>query len=181
MSFTVPPAPFLVRLDTPLLVAAHSNCPDPANYSEELDDVRSIFVDLCGMLSEIDEVRFVIRGFGATWTATVRTDLAVVLEQLPDVLRGLREKTSVELDFYEQGLQRTVRFDGSEDDLLLTCTSRLPAWAPAQGTSQVSREATIAMFLQLSETFLRVAARACPGITEHRWLIAWRAAVFGGA
>jgi len=57
-------------------------------YHPELDDVRSILNDVCDWLQP--HARFTVSGFGqAQWPVDVRTDLCVLLEQLPRALLAL--------------------------------------------------------------------------------------------
>ena len=73
-------------------------------YHLELDDVRSILNDVCDWLQP--HARFIVSGFGqARWPVDVRTDLCVLLEQLPSALLALASDAPFEIDFYEQGIQ----------------------------------------------------------------------------
>jgi len=40
----------------------------------------------------------------------VGTDLAIFLEQLPNVLRAVNAGAATEIDFYEQGIERKIEF-----------------------------------------------------------------------
>ncbi len=96
---------FYMALDVPADLSPH--LARRRKYSEELHNVISVLMDICAILAEAPDIRFVIRGFDTQpWRPTVRSDLSVVLEQLPDVLPSLEAATACDLDFYEQGLQR---------------------------------------------------------------------------
>jgi hypothetical protein len=76
-------------------------------YDPELDNITSVLTDICEALAEEGSVRFVVDGFGQDpWPVDVRTDLPVVIEQVPAVLKALRSGFSTSLGFYEQGIQR---------------------------------------------------------------------------
>lgn len=169
---------FLIALEAPSHVPRYVNCPDPSKYSYELDDVRSVLTDLCDILADVEGTRLVVCGFDAApWRASVRADLPVVLEQLPDLLRGFRARTTVELDFFEQGLERAVRFSGAGPTLKVTCVSRQTTWSPRIQAIAMTREATYDMFRGLADTFIRVARDACPRLVEHPWIVSWASAV----
>ena len=169
---------FFVALEAPSHVPRYVDCPEPSKYSDDLDDVRSVLADLCDVLAEVEGVRFVARGFDQVpWRATVRTDLAVALEQVPDVLTRLKAEQSVELDFFEQGLERTVRFSGTGPDVTVICASRQLTWRPQLEAITMNRQVVVDMLQQLGDTFLRVAADACPRLVKHRWIARWAAAI----
>ena len=78
-------------------------------YDTELDDERSVLRDVCAALAVDDRIRFVVQFAGETWPVDVRTDLVTVLEQLPDT--RLAPSQPFDIDFYEQGLERTLHFE----------------------------------------------------------------------
>ncbi len=166
------PTTFRMRLDVPAGLAGCSGCPDPLAYSSALDDVRSIFSDLCGVFADQGGFNFVVAGFGE-WRATVRTDLMVVLEQLPAILAALRTEQPAELDFFEQGLQRSVWIRTAGGEVVLSCTSRLPSWTPPGDEIRMPRAELENMLKDLAQAFLDAANVACPGMASHPWLLAW--------
>src|SRR5471032_2614651 len=90
------------------------------NYDPELDDIRSILIDVCEALSNY--VQFNVSGFGQdNWPVDVATDLAVFLEQLPYFMIAISAGENFELQFYEQGIRSEERRVGKE------CRSR---WSP---------------------------------------------------
>lgn len=60
-------------------------------YDTELDDIRSILMDACRLLEH--HVIFVVSGFGQDrWPVDTGTDLPVFLEQLPHVLKAVKDR-----------------------------------------------------------------------------------------
>src|SRR5512138_2113068 len=108
------PEEFAITLETPpvseLRVVTNAH-----EYAEDLDDVRSLLHDLCSALEEQGSIRFVVEFAGERWPTDVRTDLTTVLEQMPDVARGISE--AFEIDFFEQGLERTLHFTAVEGEV----------------------------------------------------------------
>ncbi|MFI9384804.1 hypothetical protein [Kutzneria sp. NPDC052558] len=93
---------------------------------EDLDDLA---LPLCELLDEAG-VRFFVGGFGdRRWPVDVRYDLATIIPQLPAVIDSLQSRLEAELDFYEQGIQRTVMIDYSGDRVVLKCSS-FGKWKP---------------------------------------------------
>jgi hypothetical protein len=104
-------------------------------YDAELDDVRSIFSDICQFIDRNGE--FIVSGFGQErWPVDVVTDLPVLLEQMPSIVSAMRDGKATELDFYEQGIERSISFSPSSSGYLATCTSQTdwhqmqqPSWS----------------------------------------------------
>lgn len=99
-------------------------------YDPEFDDVRSILMDVCDVLE--GNAVFSVSGFRQdVWPVDVRTDLAVFIEQLPEILAALESGRAAVLDFYEQGVERTIGFTPLGSDYLLSCVS--PAGCHTEG------------------------------------------------
>ena len=76
-------------------------------YDPNDDDVRSILMDVCRAIGQRGE--FVVSGFGQnSWPVDVQTDLPVFLEQLPSALLAVSKCAMAEIDFYEQGVERSI-------------------------------------------------------------------------
>lgn len=86
----------------------------PNGYDESLDDIRSILSDLCRALEQEGELS--VSGFGQDrWPVDVGTDLLILLEQLPALLRCLSCGKPAALEFYEQGIERNLLFTPAGD------------------------------------------------------------------
>ena len=99
-------------------------------YDEELDDVRSLLHDLCAALADVGRIRFVVQFAGEHWPVDVSAD------QLPGV-KGLAEP--FEIDFYEQGLERTLHFAPRGGEIDVHCTSRHATWTAPVTTVRLPR------------------------------------------
>lgn len=105
---------------------------DAQKSDEEPSDLLSILAAICDRLATIGDSHFQIEGFGqVNWPVDVRTDLLTFLEQLPALVRWLNAEVSdaFELDFYEQGVERTLFFDKADVPIRITCNSRTN-WQP---------------------------------------------------
>jgi hypothetical protein len=82
------------------------------SYNNQYDDATSVIMDLCDILQEREIIYFRVKGFGQdTWLVDVATDLASILEQLPEVIDSINKNNyRCYLDFYEQGIERKLVF-----------------------------------------------------------------------
>ena len=164
--------PFHMRLD--LSRAAHLRL-RVRTYDFELDSIISILSDLCEFAQSHRGV-FNVGGFGqARWPVDVRTDLCVVLEQLPEVLKAVRSGNSVVLDFYEQGIERRLTFAPSGEECEVTCAAFSPYWNPSPATERIGREVLEHMLAAVLDEFLNFLRRVAPELERHPWIRDWLA------
>ena len=142
-------------------------------YDEELDDVRSILMDLCEELSSQEAVEFAVAGFGdADWPVDVEVDLAVLMEQVPTAISSLGRRDDFVVHFYEQGLQRHLSFRCTGSSYRITCVSST-AWQPSPAEEDMSCGDIENMLLSVKHEFLRSADVISPGVSKHPWMAAW--------
>lgn len=143
-------------------------------YDETNHDVRAILVDICEALDKpVPSVRFEVEGFGdPLWPVSVAVDLPVLLEQLPAAICGLSHGRLVEVDFYEQGVERRLIFEPEEFAYSVTCESDSD-WRPEPRIEVVSRKDALGMFRKVRDDFLSVAAVVWPASVGHPWLVRW--------
>jgi hypothetical protein len=141
------------------------------NYDPELDNIGSILTDLCDALD--GGARFSVSGFGQdAWPVDVRTDLLVFLEQLPEVLDAIHLGRAVTLDFYEQGLERSIDLNPSGSDYLLSCISST-SWEPSGGPECIDRAQLQYMLAAVRDQFLAYVGAAAPSLLNHPWMRGW--------
>lgn len=142
-------------------------------YDPDEDDVRSILIDVCRAIGRRGE--FLVSGFGQEkWPLDVQTDLAVFLEQLPEVLRAVHEGRDTSIDFYEQGIERSIDLSLSDGQYVAKCTSRT-GWQPNPTVQRIEREDLEAMLLAVREMFMRAFAEVAPSLAGHPWVRSWLA------
>ncbi len=128
-----------IRIDADLDRFVPRPPPLPA-YDAELDNIVSVLTDACEVVAATGLVRFVVIGFGAEpWNVSVETDLATILPQLPETLARLAEGVDCELCFFEQGVERSLRFLGAGSELRVECVSFHPTWTPEPATMSIDR------------------------------------------
>jgi hypothetical protein len=140
-------------------------------YDPELDDVRSILMDVCEALE--GNAVFSVSGFGQdVWPVDVRTDLAVFMEQLPEILAAIGSGRATVLDFYEQGVERTIGFTPAGGDYLLSCVSAT-SWVPDGTPHCMERVRLQQMMSAIQGRFLAFVGAAAPELLNHDWLRTW--------
>lgn len=140
-------------------------------YDPSLDDIRSILIDLCDLIES--EGEFVFSGFGQdVWPVDVATDLAIFLEQLPEVLFSIMHGAPASIDFYEQGIERRIDLVLIDDLYFAKCTSQT-AWCPNPETEKVERALLLKMLMDLRNEFLRIVSIISPNLLSHPWLNSW--------
>ena len=143
--------------------------PPLRDYDPELDDVRSILSDVCDWAEPYGI--FVVGGFGQDpWPLDVRTDLLVVLEQLPEALLALSSGAAFEIDFYEQGVERRISFSPNEGGYAAACLS-YGNWRPDPSVEKIDRAALDRMLTAVRDEFLRFIRCSYPGLELHPWLV----------
>ena len=142
-------------------------------YDRELDDVRSILGDVCGALASATSAEFVVSGFGQErWPVDVQFDLPIFLDQLPGAVSALASRKPFVLDFYEQGVERSVCFECCDDVCVARCESRTD-WRPAPEIEQVARMELLGMLLDFKREFVCLLERVYPHLSRHPWIAGW--------
>jgi hypothetical protein len=140
-------------------------------YDPELDDIRSILSDVCKAME--GQMQFAVSGFGQErWPVDVRTDLAVFLEQLPEVLHAVRLRSPAEIDFYEQGIERKILLSPDGDDYLASCVT-WTEWQPSPAVEQLSRASLEQMLIGVQDNFMRLVRGMSPELAKHEWVRSW--------
>lgn len=140
-------------------------------YDEELDDVRSILSDVCHALE--GQAELVISGFGQErWPVDVGTDLTVLLEQLPSVIRLISTGESAELDLYEQGIERVLVFAPADEWCDISCEGRR-RWQPNPSVERMKRADIAEMLAAVRDGFMRLLRSSAPELAEHPWVVSW--------
>jgi len=159
---------FEMKLDPPTGLAEEFDAAEVV-----ADDYASEVMGLCDVLATTD-CRFHVAGFGlADWPVDVSYDLAVVMEQLPQVVWSLLNGAETELDFYSEGIERTLEFHLAGEICQLKCESRTK-WVPSPAKIEMKTQDVIAMLQQLAKDFGRAVAIAAPSLANLSPFDAWR-------
>ena len=145
--------------------------PHPQDYNPELDDIRSILSDVCDLAAP--HGRFVVSGFGQDpWPVDVKTDLVVLLEQLPGALLAVSSGAAFEVDFYEQGIERKIDFSPLGDGYVVSCCS-YGNWQPAPSVENIDRTSLTRMLTAVRDEFLQFMRSSYPNLALHPWVRSW--------
>lgn len=144
------------------------------------DHLLTVLSEICDALAGVDGVRFAVRAFDRVpWPVSVSVDLCVLLEQLPDVVAAADQGRSFELDFFEQGIERTLHAEARDEDFEFSCSCRLETWAPQWRVERVPQVTFRQMLRALVVEFNRLAAAVRPDLVAHPQFARWADAVRG--
>lgn len=147
------------------------------NYSDDLDSVVSIHADICEAIQQVGAAEFIVSGFGEDrWPVDVHTDLLTILEQLPEAVAALSENRQFLVDFYEQGMERTLTFSPQGDTWRVNCTSRT-SWRPNPEECEVPHNRLVKLLHELVCEFGAIARSVCPQLVSHEWYATWARSV----
>lgn len=114
-------------------------------------EVSEALAEICDRLADQQGVAFHVAGFGDDrWPVGIWGDLAIAVEQVPEVLGRLRSNRRFELDFFEQGVERSIAGEPIGSMVHLTCSSGTD-WQPVPARVCVDR----ASFDRMITAFLR--------------------------
>ncbi|MBK6698053.1 MAG: hypothetical protein IPG50_38595 [Myxococcales bacterium] len=116
---------------------------------------------ICDDLQEAG-LKFVVEGFREPWPVDVATDLLIVLEQLPTVEKQLLAGTPAALDFYEQGIERSLAITVHDDMAAVARTGLTAAIAP--GDEVLPLRELLTQLVTLRRDFAALVGRVYPGL-----------------
>lgn len=73
-----------------------------------------------------------------------------------------------ELDFFEQGVERSLEFVPSGLSYDVHCRSRT-SWQPHPDVERIDAAVVLAMLVKLQRTFAAIVERLLPKIAAHEW------------
>jgi hypothetical protein len=97
----------------------------------------------------------------------------VVLEQIGDTLSDLVRRQISRLDFYEQGIERTISFTPKNGDVLIECNDMIVTATSQPEVITLPRDLVLKELTCLVEDFLRASKICCPELGKHPWFQDW--------
>jgi hypothetical protein len=157
------------------------SCPEGAIFSplaaeplEDTEDFDYLVMQGCRVLAE-SGCEFHIGGFGSQdWKFDIAYDMSTLLEQLPQLIESLKLADAGEIDFYSQGVERTVTFSKADGNYEMHCHSRT-SWHPSPSVETAKIVAMNEMIDDLAFNFSSALARASSEIADLEPFPAWRA------
>lgn len=136
------------------------------------DDYESVAMDFCSFLSQTD-CHFKISGFGQDdWPVNISYDLSSVIEQLPEAITHLQQKSCAEIDLYGQGVERRISFIPSYDLVEVRCTSGTK-WTPAPEMETAPHGEVLGLLTGLSQEFKIAVQRGLPDLVARSPFATW--------
>jgi hypothetical protein len=147
----------------------------PGHVDDDWDgeeDLMNVAI-AAGQLLDAAGATFHAGGFGDEhWPVEVYPELSIVIEQLPGVLRALRAGEASKIDFYEQGIERSVEIVPNGDVVDLRCRCWMD-WVPNPDSETMSRSDLLAMFETLSRAVAEAVTAIDPLLGSCRPLSDW--------
>jgi hypothetical protein len=139
---------FSVSFQPPRPSEPAAPAPEEAGASYE-----TFVIEACGALAEVGDGSFHLGGFGdENWPVDVAYDMSAFVEQLPELLAGVREGREVEIDLYPPGIERTLMFRPAGSEVTIHCHSRTD-WVPDPEVETIGQAELITMLSKLAEDF----------------------------
>lgn len=148
---------------------------DVNKYDSELDDGRSVILDICEILADTKKIVFSVSGFGdEKWPVDCRFDLPGIIEQLPEIIGKINNKDfNFDLDFYEQGIEREIEFNFSGENVVtLECRSR-NEWSPEPEKIEMHKDSVAKIFSDIYQNFLLFGSVLCNDLVNHQLFREW--------
>ncbi|QDH21622.1 hypothetical protein [Saccharibacillus brassicae] len=138
------------------------------NPDLELDSDTAVFIRMCEIFGISARVSFFVSGFGQKrWPVDCKTDLATVIEEVPYILEKVNNGDFFfELDFYEQGIERTLIFEEEDNKVQITCSSRTD-WIPDPNNVRMDKSEVLRMFENFYNSFWECSYVLCSELAEH--------------
>lgn len=131
--------------------------------AEPVDDLVSLSIEGSQLL-EAAGYEFRVSGFGQDrWPTDVGYDMAMIVEQLPDLLLALRARRSTEIEFPGQGIERSVDLTVNGDAVLARCRSGT-SWTPNPAIELVECVVIEQLLCDLGRAFHAGLVQVCPAL-----------------
>lgn len=117
----------------------------------DLDTYDSLIMEACTVLEESGGCLFHLDGFGQEnrWT-DIGYDGSAFMEELPRLRKAIEERREHEVMLYPQGIERTLTFRPSGEQVVVHCQSWNNWWTPVPETEELSRQELLTMLDDLA-------------------------------
>jgi hypothetical protein len=166
-----------------LTVQLHSSAlstalPAQTGDDYELETAEAQLMTACEFIADARVADFRLLCCGEQpWPVDVRTDLAILLEQLPGLLLALAERApSFQLRMYEQGIETVLAFTRMEGMLRIHCEPLLAGGENRFGAHDevLAVEALVRAVAGVLSNFIECCERVCPQLLMRAELNEWR-------
>jgi hypothetical protein len=141
-------------------------------YDPEFDDGRTVIHDICEIFEDTKAMTFDVSGFGDDkwYSGNCYFDLHVIVEQLPDIMFKMNNNDyNFSLDFYEQSMQRYLKFEDCGNYLKIVCNTTIYSkkWKPNPNEIEMLKSDIKDMFNELYNDFLLYANHLCQELSDE--------------
>lgn len=140
---------------------------------EDTEDFDYLVMQGCRVLAE-SGCEFHIGGFGSPdWKFDIAYDMSTLLEQLPQLVENLKLDGTGEIDFYSQGIERSVAFSKAGSNYDMRCHSRT-SWHPTPSVETAKIATMNKMLDDLAFSFSSALALTSSEIADLDPFSTWR-------
>ncbi|AFY61913.1 hypothetical protein [Synechococcus sp. PCC 6312] len=145
------------------------------SHNDQDNDINATIQELCEIFEDTGAIKFRVSGFGQDiWPVDVATDLASILEQIPESIYSLDQGNyPFSLDFYEQGIQRRLDFNENNGLIKISCYSGT-SWTPHPASILMTKEDILLQLLNIKENFLQLVNKVAPNLLSSNLFTEWR-------
>lgn len=136
------------------------------------DGYEEMIMEACEYLEDTN-CEFHVHGFGEEWPVDVGYDLSTVMEELPGVIGSIRSTGSGEIDFYAQGVERTLNFSTHGEEVEITCDSGT-SWNPEPRTEKMRVSELDRMLASLATNFGKSLEFMSPNLSKREPFTSWK-------
>jgi len=125
--------------------------------------------NLTELFQESKSVKFLVGGFDTDdWGADCAFDLLTVLTQLPDILKCIeKENYNFNLDFYEQGMERILKFTKVDENSVSISCEDMMTKKPYGTEITTEKEAVKRIFIDFNNSFIDISKRLVKNIDDN--------------
>ena len=147
-----------------------------STQSRHYDGALDVLLEICDAFDGY--VDFHVEGFGdLDWPVDVATDLPAILDQLPNVIDNLLNGRGFKIEFYEQGVERTVVGNVRSKCIELNCFS-MTAWEPNPAREEMEFDDFCNMLKDLVCRFIAFVNDSCPeSVYKSSEFIDWKESI----
>jgi len=137
----------------------------------EIEDIQSVLSLFCEVLFRSNSIEFHISGFGETSWNVSSMELCCVLEEFStfssSIISNIQKNLfNFYIDFYEQGVERTLKFEDEGDNVKIFCESRTN-WIPNPTIEKIEKEKLKIMLEKFHNDFFYAIKCACPFLLDY--------------
>jgi len=152
--------------------------PTQTGDDSELETAEAQLMTACEFIADARVADFRLLCCGEhPWPVDVRTDLSILLEQLPALLQALDEGApSFQLRMYEQGIETVLAFTRMDGMLRIHCEPLLAGGENRFGAHDevVGVEILVRAVAGVLSNFIECCERVCPQLLRRSELDEWR-------